>query len=60
MNALEVFRLANEKNITVAPGPVFSPQRKFENCIRLNYGLHRSPRVEAAIATLGGIVTALG
>jgi DNA-binding transcriptional MocR family regulator len=59
VNALEVFRLANEKNITVAPGPVFSPQRKFENCIRLNYGLHWSPRVEAAIATVGGIVTAL-
>jgi DNA-binding transcriptional MocR family regulator len=59
VKALGVFGLANEKNITVAPGPMFSPQRKFENCIRLNYGLHWSPKVEAAIATVGGIVSAL-
>lgn len=59
VKALEVFRQANERNITVAPGPVFSPQRRFENCIRLNYGLHWSPKVEAAIATVGGIVSAL-
>jgi len=59
VKALEVHRLAMEKQITLAPGPIFSPQRKFENCIRLNYGLSWSPRTDAAIATLGSIITSL-
>jgi DNA-binding transcriptional MocR family regulator len=59
VKALEVFRQANEKKISIAPGPIFSPQRRFENCIRLNYGMPWSPRIEAAMATLGTIVGAL-
>lgn len=59
VKALDVFRRANENQITVAPGPLFSAQRQFENCLRLNYGLTWTPRVEAAMATLGKIVSAL-
>jgi DNA-binding transcriptional MocR family regulator len=59
VKALEVHRLAMEKKIGIAPGPIFSPQRKFENCIRINYGLSWTPRIEAAIATLGGIIASL-
>jgi DNA-binding transcriptional MocR family regulator len=59
VNALELHRLAMERNITTAPGPIFSPQRKFENCIRLNYGMPWTPRVDAALATLGGIIATL-
>jgi DNA-binding transcriptional MocR family regulator len=59
VNALEVYRLAMERKITVAPGQIFSPRRKFENCIRLNCGQMWSSPTEAAVTTLGGIVTAL-
>jgi DNA-binding transcriptional MocR family regulator len=56
VRALEVFRLAGEKKISIAPGPMFSPRRRFGNCIRLNYGLPWTPRLEAAMATLGSII----
>lgn len=59
VDALEVYRLAKERKISVAPGQIFSPQRKFENCIRLNYSQTWSPRAEGAVATLGNIVTSL-
>jgi DNA-binding transcriptional MocR family regulator len=59
VKALEVFRQANEKKISIAPGPIFSCQRGFENCIRLNYGMPWSPRIEAAMATLGRIIGSL-
>jgi len=59
VRALEVFRQANEKKISIAPGPIFSPQRRFENCIRLNYGMPWTPRIEAAMATLGTIIGSL-
>jgi DNA-binding transcriptional MocR family regulator len=59
VNALELHRRAMERNITTAPGPIFSPQRKFANCIRLNYGMPWTPRVEASVATLGGIIASL-
>jgi len=55
-SAMEVHRLAFSRKITVAPGPLFSPQRKFENCMRLNYGLAWSPKIDAAMATLGKII----
>ncbi len=59
VSAMELHRRAYEKKITIAPGPLFSPERQFENCLRLNYGLEWSPAIEAAIATLGKIARSL-
>ena len=59
VNALDVYRLARERKITTVPGQIFSPQPKFENCIRLNYSHAWTPKTEAAVTTLGGIVTSL-
>lgn len=59
VNALELFRLANDRKISIAPGPIFSPQRHFQNCIRLNYGLDWTPKVEAAIAAVGALACSL-
>jgi DNA-binding transcriptional MocR family regulator len=55
VDALQVHQRAAQKNISVAPGPIFSPQRRYENCLRLNYGQPWTPRLEAALATLGRI-----
>jgi DNA-binding transcriptional MocR family regulator len=59
VKALELFRLASHRKISIAPGPIFSPQRHFENCIRLNYGIVWTPKVEAALATVGAMAGAL-
>ena len=58
-SAMEVHRLAFDRKISVAPGPLFSARRGFGTCLRLNYGLAWSPRIDAAIATLGKISGAL-
>ena len=59
VKALELFKLAGGKGISIAPGPVFSPQRQFENCIRLNYGIAWTPKVEAALAVVGAMACSL-
>lgn len=59
VDAMEVHRRAAEQMVTIAPGPLFSPQRGFRNCIRLNYGFAWSPRLESGMATLGKIVGSL-
>jgi DNA-binding transcriptional MocR family regulator len=59
VSALELHRLAAAKNISVAPGPIFSPQRRYGNCLRINTGQPWTPRVETAVATLGRIAASL-
>lgn len=39
--------------ISVAPGPLFSPQGKYRNCIRLMCAVRWDARVDAAMAALG-------
>ena len=55
IDALEVHRRALSQGISVAPGPIFSAQRGFSNCLRLNYGHPWDARSEQAVATLGRI-----
>jgi DNA-binding transcriptional MocR family regulator len=56
VSALSVHRHALAKGISVAPGPIFSPQRQHDNFIRMNCGLVWSTCVAGAIQTLGRIV----
>ncbi|WP_317204490.1 PLP-dependent aminotransferase family protein [Janthinobacterium sp.] len=58
VDALQVHRAALAQGISVAPGPIFSPQADFAHCLRLNYGHLWDARAEAALATLGQIVAA--
>jgi DNA-binding transcriptional MocR family regulator len=58
VNALELHRNALSHGISIAPGPIFSAHRGFTNCIRLNYGHVWDERTEAALATLGRMVSA--
>jgi DNA-binding transcriptional MocR family regulator len=55
-DGLDIYRAALARNITVMPGAVFSPQRKFRNFLRLNYGMKWTPALDAAMGTLGKIV----
>jgi DNA-binding transcriptional MocR family regulator len=56
VDALEVHRLALDRGISVAPGPIFSPRREFRNCLRLNYGHPWTPDFDRAIATLATLL----
>jgi DNA-binding transcriptional MocR family regulator len=59
VDALHLHGLALSQGISVAPGPIFSAQRRFTNCVRLNYGHAWDARSEQAVATLGRLVNAL-
>jgi DNA-binding transcriptional MocR family regulator len=56
INALRLYEQAKPFGISIAPGPIFSIEGKFGNCIRLNAACW-DPRVEAAIETLGRLAS---
>lgn len=59
VNTLEIHRQALSLGISIAPGPMFSAHRGFKNCLRLNYGHPWDTRAEAALTTLGRLITAM-
>src|SRR5437870_8694022 len=59
ISALRLHDRALEAGIAIAPGPLFSARQGYESCIRLSCGVVWSPRIEAAIATLGRIAAEL-
>ncbi|NWL06157.1 GntR family transcriptional regulator MpaR [Pseudomonas hunanensis] len=60
MDALKLFHMALAQGISIAPGPIFSPTRRFGNCIRLNYGSPWHDGAERAMETLGRIIRSFG
>ncbi|MES2153488.1 MAG: PLP-dependent aminotransferase family protein [Pseudomonadota bacterium] len=57
VDALALHRAALAQGISIAPGPIFSAQRAFGNCVRLNFGHAWDARMEAAMQTLGRLAT---
>lgn len=55
VDSLELYQRALQKNISIVPGPLFSPKRQFNQCIRLNCGNPWSEKIEEAMITLGQI-----
>lgn len=56
IDAMQLHRLAIERGVSLAPGPIFSASHAFTNCVRLNFGHPWSPKVEHAIRTLGELL----
>jgi DNA-binding transcriptional MocR family regulator len=56
IDAMELHRLAIERGISLAPGPIFSATHAFENCIRLNYGHPWTPQIDDAMRSLGTLL----
>jgi DNA-binding transcriptional MocR family regulator len=54
-DALAVQARALDHGIAVAPGPIFSPRNRFTSFVRISCGMPVTPRVEAALRTLGEI-----
>jgi len=59
VDALELHRLALSQNISLAPGQLFSADRRFRHHIRINYGHPRPEQLAPALKTLGRLVQAL-
>lgn len=54
-----LYKEARAAGISLAPGPLFSPDGGFRNFIRINCGYPWSPRMERAVAVLGHLVRRL-
>jgi DNA-binding transcriptional MocR family regulator len=56
VDALALHSRALEAGISISPGPIFSAQAgRYSHFIRLSCGSPWSPRIEAAVATLGSL-----
>ena len=53
-----LFQKALERGISITPGTLFSASKKYQNCIRISYGLPWDASVEQAIKTLGELADA--
>jgi DNA-binding transcriptional MocR family regulator len=58
VDALALHRAALAQGIGIAPGPMFSARREFNNCIRLNYGHLWDASHARAMAVLGALAHA--
>jgi DNA-binding transcriptional MocR family regulator len=55
VDAMELYRRALNKDVSVLPGPLFSPKGQYKRHIRLNCGHPWSERIDEAMITIGRI-----
>ena len=56
VNTLTLYEEALAKNISIAPGPMFSPRKKYRRCFRINCAQPWDAKFQWALVTLGGLV----
>lgn len=54
--SMKLFKQARDAGISIAPGPMFSPTREFQNFIRINCGYPWNASMERAVGILGHLV----
>ena len=59
VDSLRLHELAEREGISVAPGPLFSAQRGYRHCVRLNFGHPWTPEMVRAVRTLGALIRSL-
>lgn len=52
-DTVELYNTAMSNKISIAPGRMFTLQNQYTNCLKLNYGLIWSDKVEGALKLLG-------
>ena len=60
IQGLQVYERALARRISIAPGPIFSVKRGFQNYIRLNFGNPWTAEIEQALVHLGQSIAAVG
>ena len=58
MDTIQLYDLALQAGMTFAPGPIFTAQSRYQNCLRLN-AAYWSSQTEAALKTLGQLAHSL-
>ncbi len=53
IDSYKLYQEAMEHKISFAPGSMFTLQDKYQNCLRLSYGMQWTHQVEHALKTLG-------
>ena len=56
VNTGEFFQQALTQGVSFAPGAIFSPSGKYQNYMRVSFGVKWGEDVEQAIKTLGALV----
>ena len=56
IDAYHLYQEAMTHHISIAPGTMFSLQDKYQNCMRLSYGMQWTPEIDRALKKLGSIV----
>ena len=56
VDSMELFKHARAAGISIAPGPLFSPNGGFRNFIRINCGYPWNPQMERSVGILGHLV----
>lgn len=56
IDTYQLYQEAIQQKISIAPGSMFTLQERYQNCMRLSYGMVWTPQVEKALKKLGGIV----
>lgn len=59
-DAIGIHRRALEQGVSVAPGPIFSARRGFQNCLRLNTGHPWTDEMDRGIAAVARIIRSPG
>ena len=57
IDTLELHYRALEHKISLAPGVMFSPSKKYQNCVRLSFGQKWSETTQRAIETVGKLAS---
>ncbi len=56
IDAYQLYQEAIQQKISIAPGSMFTLQDRYQNCMRLSYGMLWTPQVERSLKKLGGLV----
>jgi DNA-binding transcriptional MocR family regulator len=56
IDAYHLYHEAMQHKISIAPGAMFTLQERYQNCIRLSYGMQWTPEIDKALKKLGGLV----
>ena len=59
VDSVKLFEEAIAEGISIAPGPIFSPCKRYQNFVRLSFGHVWTEQIESSIAWLGEKVTRL-
>ena len=59
IDAYHLYQEAKQHKISIAPGTMFTLQERYQNCVRLSYGMQWTPEIDKALKKLGNIIKAM-